>query len=158
MNCKSHWKTNWAHLREPIRFRETNGLVLSESLLEKLERRFPVFPDCCLWFSPDWVEQREGGGSDRCGKSEGRSRKVKFVYQAMQWTCLGIYWLQTAVVCVCVFLVVGGERHVFKVHVNGVKKGVYRLWNCYDLLPSCHQSEHFIFFFFPNAATLIFLW
>lgn len=49
--------------------------------------------------------------------------------------------------CVCVFLVVGGERHVFKVHVNGVKKGVYRLWNCYDLLPSCHQSEHFIFFF-----------
>lgn len=25
---------------------------------------------------------------------------------------------------VCVFLVVGGERHVFKVHVNGVKKGV----------------------------------
>lgn len=30
-------------------------------------------------------------------------------------------------VCVCVLLVVGGERHVFKVHVNGVKKGVYRL-------------------------------
>lgn len=49
-------------LLDPVRFRETSGLVLSESLLEKLERRFPWFPDCCLRFSPDWVEQRRLGG------------------------------------------------------------------------------------------------
>lgn len=62
------WKTNWTHLLEPVRLRETKGLVLSESLLEKLERRFPWFPDCCLRFSPDWVEKRGGGGHDRCGR------------------------------------------------------------------------------------------
>lgn len=35
------WKTGLAHILEPVLLRETKGLVLSESLLEKLERRLP---------------------------------------------------------------------------------------------------------------------
>lgn len=44
-------------LLEPERLRETSGLVRSESLLEKLERRLPCFPD---GVSSDWTQQREG--------------------------------------------------------------------------------------------------
>lgn len=50
-------RTKW-RLLEPLRRRLTKGFVLSESLLEKLERRLACVPDCCLRLSSAWPKGR----------------------------------------------------------------------------------------------------
>lgn len=72
-----------------------------------------------------WSRERAGGVTD-VGRVRADQEKLNLFIRICSERVSGFSDLRL-LWCACVFLVVGGERHVFKVHVNGVKKGVYRL-------------------------------
>lgn len=100
------WKTkNKRHLLEPVRLRVTKGFVLSESLLEKLDRRFAWFPDCCLRVSPGWLGIRVEVAAGRTWGRGGAKRRMQTNKKAksfrMRSTRIQIYWFETTGACVC---------------------------------------------------------
>lgn len=115
---------NKRHLLEPLRFRLTNGFVLSESLLEKLERRLAWVSDCCLRLSSGWP--REG-----CKKMETNKIDKKRELKLAQWF----------IICRPLgraFVGGSGERYVFKCVSAGLRT---RFTSCKKMLrPSAFLS------------------
>lgn len=142
----THSRSGETHLLDPVLLKGTKGLVLSESLLEKLERRFPWFPDCCRPFSPDWVERRRGGGTwqpwEDTKEGWGQTKTICKSSHLLLWDSRGV------------FVAIGEEKHVFKCKSFGLRRG---FTGCKSTVTSWHPVTSSNMFYFRVSFPSI-LW